>query len=335
MRFCSTRLVKAAGAGLAGLAVVGVAGASPLGAQESSFQATASADGFRTSFGAPGRFAVGEFADFGSPVAQAVLNSLGESKAFASAPYPGANVIAGPGTLAGFTPLPNPGEYPFYVSSTYPAAPETALNQPGLSLKAASEELSSAAEASHGGGSSENVVGFSAAKSSVRLDGGSVVAESMSAVKAVHLGPLAIGAINAQAKATRGLDGAIKRDSSLDFQAVSIAGQAVGVSTAGLTLAGSALPLPDSSPLLQALDQAGIAVRYVGQLETSDGIVSGGLVVTQTMSPPDGGPPAIVQLSFGRAVARVTGEPAPADGGSEKVQASSVGLLGLIRRGWA
>ena len=77
-----------------------VAGGEEAPAQPSSYEAVASAEGFRFSFGAPGFVAVDTFIDGGGPVSQSVIDGLGNSRAFASLPYPGDLAITGPG-LAG------------------------------------------------------------------------------------------------------------------------------------------------------------------------------------------------------------------------------------------
>jgi hypothetical protein len=110
---------------IAVLAVVGLASAgiawSPAGADDfTSFEARATAEGFRFTFGAPGFVAVDTFIDGGGPVASSVLDGLGNSQSFASLAYPSDNAISGPGLVAGLTGLPSPPPYPFYVNSSYP-----------------------------------------------------------------------------------------------------------------------------------------------------------------------------------------------------------------------
>src|SRR5438445_6738615 len=79
---------------------------------ESSFNGVAGADGVRlTVFNATAPVAQTPV-DGGGPTAQASLDSLGSSKAFASYPYPGDILIAVPGLLAGLTGLPAPPGYP-------------------------------------------------------------------------------------------------------------------------------------------------------------------------------------------------------------------------------
>ena len=115
--------------------------AAPSGADGGgSFSAVASSSGLRLSVTAPGYAAVQELTDFGFPVAQATVDSLGESSGFASYPYPGGTFLAGPGTLAGFAGqgLPPFLAYPFIVSSSYPGQPESKADPPGYQLASTS-----------------------------------------------------------------------------------------------------------------------------------------------------------------------------------------------------
>ena len=133
---------RSAGRPVLGVAT-GVAGGAEAPAAPTSYEAVASAEGVRFSFGAPGFVAVDTFIDGGGPVSQSVIDGLGNSRAFASLPYPGDLAISGPGLLAGLTGLPSPPPYPFYVSSSHPTTPEAKVAQPGYELVATSAESSS------------------------------------------------------------------------------------------------------------------------------------------------------------------------------------------------
>src|ERR1041384_2164151 len=127
-RLCRRRSFGTRALGLAGASVLlgsvvlatasTVAGGAEAPAQPTSYEAVASAEGFRFSWGAPGFVAVDTFIDGGGPVSQSVIDGLGNSRAFASLPYPGDLAISGPGLLAGLTGLPSPPPYPFYVQSS-------------------------------------------------------------------------------------------------------------------------------------------------------------------------------------------------------------------------
>ena len=78
--------------------------------------------------------AVDTFIDGGGPVAQSILDGLGNSQSFASLPYPSDNAISGPGLVAGLTGLPSPPPYPFYVNSSYPTQEKAEFARPGINL---------------------------------------------------------------------------------------------------------------------------------------------------------------------------------------------------------
>ena len=303
--------------------VIAVAGPQTAGADDSgAFSAIASASSFRVRFGSPGRFAVDYYVDAASPVSQAVVNGLGVSSAFASAPYPGETVVAGRGTFAGVTGLPNPGNYPFFVATSYPSKTDNSAGVAGYGLKAHSEETSSTATADSGGWAGDNALLAGRATSNAsRDDSGTVKATSQSDSKAITIGDvLRIANATATASVVRAPGSESVRTADFSATGVSIAGQAVGLSEKGFTVAGTNIPLPDSSPLRAALSERGISVTYLNRIETPDGVTSPGFMISQTGTPPDGGPATVFQVVLGQAVAYVTnsavaGLPAPsADG---------------------
>ncbi|MDQ1504000.1 MAG: hypothetical protein QOD57_1727 [Actinomycetota bacterium] len=311
------------GASLAATAaggVIAVAGPQAAGADDSgAFSAIASASSFRVLFGSPGRFAVDYYIDGGAPVAQAVVNGLGTSTAFASAPYPGETAVAGPGLVAGFTGLPNPGNYPLYVATSYPSKTDNNAGMVGYDLKAHSEEASSTATAASGGSAGENaLLAGKATSTASRDDSGAVKANSQSDTKPITIGDtLRIANATATASVVRAPGAEPVRTADFSATGVSIAGQAVGLTEKGFTVAGTNAPLPDSSPLRKALSERGITVTYLHQSDTPEGVVSPGLMITQTGTAPDGGPATVFQVALGQAVAYVTnsavaGIPAPA-----------------------
>jgi hypothetical protein len=120
----------APGLGLLALLVGGPLGAAAQGAEgfKGTFGALASADAVRVTWLVPHAPVSDTVFDAGGPSAQATLDSLGASQAWASYPYPGENVVTGPAIIAGASGgqinLP---AYPFWVGSDYPTTPTTAL----------------------------------------------------------------------------------------------------------------------------------------------------------------------------------------------------------------
>ena len=97
---------------------------------------------------------------------------------------------------------------------------------------------------------------------------------------------------------------------------MTIAGQTVGFSDKGFTFAGTNTPIPQDNPLLAALAQAKITVRYLARIDNPDGVVSPGLVVRQEQATP-GGPTMVFEYKFGQMAAHATVSGSPTSIGSE------------------
>lgn len=316
------RAVRVTGAvGLLAAAVLGVASGVAQGdeapAQPSSYEAVASAEGFRFSFGAPGFVAVDTFIDGGGPVSQSVIDGLGNSHAFASLPYPGDLAITGPGLLAGLTGLPSPPPYPFYVSSSHPTAPEGKVAQPGYELTATSADASSKGSTMTGGGQGDGPSGSSIGKTVTtalttrNATSGAVTAVATGTADVINIGGvLRIGQVDAKAKVIRSPGTDPTREASFVINGVTIAGQTVGFSEKGFTFAGTNVPIPAGNPLTEALRQSKITVEYLARTDNPDGVVSPGLVIRQEQATP-GGPTMVFRYVFGRmaAFATVSGSP--------------------------
>jgi hypothetical protein len=295
------------------MAIVGLVAAaiawSPAGAADlTSFDARAQAEGFRFSFGAPGFVAVDTFIDGGGPVSQSVLDGLGNSQSFASLPYPSDNAISGPGLVAGLTGAPSPPPYPFYVNSSYPTQEKATFAQPGINLEATSSDLATEGiAASGGGGNGSSVFAVSAHTSSNRDDAtGNIIAEALTTADMINIGgvlKIASGAVSA--KVTRSAGGDPVRESSFHLDGVNISDTAVGFNDKGFVFAGSGAPIPADNPLMQALRQAGIDVRYLAAANDDNGVTSPGLVITQHAQFP-GSPNMIFTYVLGRASAHAT-----------------------------
>jgi hypothetical protein len=320
-RSIGKRAACLAGCGLLGTAVLamatGVAGGAEAPDAPTSYEAVASAEGVRFSFGAPGFTAVDTFIDGGGPVSQSVIDGLGNSRAFASLPYPGDLAISGPGLLAGLTGLPSPPPYPFYVVSSHPTTPEAKVAQPGYELIATSTESSSQGSTMTGGaqgsGSSASAIGSTMTKAVTSRDAASgvVTAEATGTADVINIGGvLRIGQVDAKAKVTRGPGTEPTREASFVINGMMIAGQTVGFSEKGFTFGGTNTPIPQGNPLTEALKQAKITVQYLTRIDNPDGVVSPGLVIRQEQATP-GGPTMVIRYVFGQmaASATVSGSP--------------------------
>lgn len=308
------RALALAGALLLSLGGVGVAGLAGVSAQTSpgpsltSFDAAAGADGVRVGVFITGFPLVNQVVDVGAPSAQAVLNGIGKSQAYAAMPYPGDDVLTLPGTVFPVLGLPSPPPYPLIASSDASTSPQAAVNQPGLSLSAKSDPGSSTATATAGGGAG---VGSAESTATTKVDGstGAVTAVSDCSADVVSLqGVLRIGHVEAKAHAAQGIEGTTL-DSSFSAEGVSVAGVSVSVSDKGIVLPGGSTPVPNTSGLSPVLDKAGVSMKVLPVEKHEHSIVAGGLVVSVNVPAPTGS--TIVSYTFGRASASATGSVEP------------------------
>jgi hypothetical protein len=283
----------------------------PLGvrpaAAVASYRAAALADGMRMSFEAVNAPATNVPLDAGFPVAQAELDSLGNSKSFASHPYPGDAAVAMPGLIAGVSngQISLPG-YPFYVHADYPLVPEQKIDQGSYQLQASAQQGGSRALARSGvaiAGSDGLALASSEATTQRRDD--AVTASATSEVRAFSVGPLRIGRIRAEASVRRGTGGTVDREAALDVTTMSVGDTAVGFTPKGLVVAGSNQPLPGDSPLWEVLTTAGITVRYLAPRESDTAVVSPGIEVRWTREVEGPITPLTFTWILARAVARV------------------------------
>jgi hypothetical protein len=293
-------------AGVVGLAGLTLAVTPPAGAQSIRYTASAAADGARLSVTVPGATVVDQIIDGGGPTAQAMASSLGSSSALAAQPYPGELAIIGPGLGASLIGAPQPPAYPFVAASRHPSAPEQKVEpNPGYSLVARSGEDFSDATARSGSGNDAGKVLLTEATASVKATADHVSAEAANRVEALTVGPLAIGSVLSSARVSRKPDTDPERASSLVVTGVSIAGQPVGFTEAGFVVAGTAVPLPPSDPLLAALSSAGVALSYLKADSTPTGVIAPGLRIVTRQEVPGAGRTATVSLTLGRASAGV------------------------------
>ncbi len=250
-----------------------------------SFSGTASADGIRMSLKIPDFLIVENFLDGPGPSAQASLDSLGTSQAFASMPYPGETVVALPGLLSILTGKSMP-SYPFYISTSNPTSPDSHVDQPGYHLAAHSDSTSSSASARSGEETTSGSKGgsFSTVSVSVEPDG-TLVSRSGTLVD-LTLGPIQLSGFEVTAKVERSPDGEVKRASNLRVSHLSLAGTPIGVTDHGLVVGSSALPLDALGAVSQMVSQGETTVQFLPVDETADSIRSAGLFIKTSLQLP-------------------------------------------------
>lgn len=234
------RRVAAAGSALValigGVAVFATPG---LASATSPYDGTASAYGFDSTI-SNSSIPLGLVIQGAGPVAQAHLDSLQNSDAFSSFPYPG-DVAAGlpgvAGVLFGGLPLP---AYPVIVTTQAGDPPKTA-DGPGIALSAHSQNQSSEAKAVVG---SDAVGATSLARVTYDAADG-LLSHAETAVKGLDLfNFLRISGVQSIAEARRDAGGALATLSSTSINRISIPGLAV---TLPPTTPGC-IPLPNPIP---------------------------------------------------------------------------------------
>jgi hypothetical protein len=137
---------------------------------------------------------------------------------------------------------------------------------------------------------------------------GTVTSTASSSAEAFSVaGVFRIGRVSSMAKVVDRPDGDPERETSMVVGEMTIAGQTVSLTPKGLALPGSSTPLPDGSPLLEALAGAGIDVRYLAAEDSADGVVAPGVEVRLTHPIPNAPAPGVAVYRFGRASASATG----------------------------
>ena len=271
-------------AGLVSAMVAGPLSPSAQGAPgyQGTFAAVAAADAVRVTWIVPHAPASDTIMDFGGPSAQATLDSIGGSQAFASFPYPGENAVTAPALIAGASGgqinLPS---YPFWVGSTYPVAPKSESGSGPYAIKAESTDTSSTSSASVGlaseGQASLGLARSSASTVSAR-DG--VTAQGATEVTAFAVGPLKLGQVLSSAKAVFSPDGQVRREADTRVTGAMVGDTPVAFTDKGLVIGSSPVPA-DPKPIEEALAAAKIGLEYMPRQDTDAGVVAPAIRVTQ------------------------------------------------------
>ena len=316
MRDRSTRIglvaVLATAALAAGAMAAGPVNAANAGEPDQPYQGTysasAQADGLRVTMTLPAAPLSNTVADVGGPTAQAVLDSNGASQAFASFPYPGANLAVAGGLIKGASngQIPAP-DYPFYVVAYNPAVPEQEVGSGPYAIKAQSNGTSSQGTASAGLQSpGVGTLGRAEAQASTRSSASAVTGSAGSRVQGLAVGPLEIGEVVSSATTALGADGKLDRRAETRLVAAKVGLTPVVLDGNGLSAGGTAGPAADTKAVQAALAQAGITVKLFAREDTPTGVVAPVIRIVQTQSQSG----ATVTYTIGGAAAFVRGAPA-------------------------
>ena len=268
------------------------------------YSGQASADGIRATLALRDYLIVEDFVDGGGPTAQASLDSLGDSTAFSSMPYPGGTGVGATGlvsTLSGKS-LPS---YPFYVTSQNPSNPVETVRQPGYLMHAESGPERSAAQTQLGSSTTtgEEVGSFSTA--SVDFVGGTITSLGEARTR-LAVGALQLNGAFSRAVVTVAPGGEATKTSTFET-ALRIGNTVIGVTDKGLVIGDQNAPLDPARQVEQAVTQAGVTVKFLPAVETADSILSSGLEIRVEQAIPNlGTAKGVVSYIVGRSFAQAT-----------------------------
>ncbi len=256
--------------------------------------------------------------DGGQSVAQAQLDSLGTSRAFAASAYPGSTVLALPGLIGTVTKGQVNSEqiprYPLYVNSSDPTRPSDHQTVGTYDLGADSSSVESRATATDGA---------TKGAASVTVDPvtGDVVARAVTTIAAVRVtDQLTVNGVRSLAEVRQSPAGEIKRASTFEVSSVVILGQQATITAEGLSLLDQKVPIggvvqPTLQPLLAALAAQGTTIELVPSQELPDGVITTALRITTTAVAPaalaSGVSSITTTFTFGGNVASVSNQTLP------------------------
>lgn len=316
---------------------LGLVSASAASVSPPGFQSTASAFGVLVSADLPGAPLTDTPLDSGGPSGEASLDSLGEGVGYAAFPDPGQFVISLPGLVAGLLStgaaglppihLPQLPAYPFEVTANS-TTPTASIGAGAYNISAATGQTYSTGKATAGlqidaAGNTALLTGSSSIKVN---DDGSVVATATSDLQGLTIGPVTLGEITSTATETLSNDGTITPSSSLSITSVRVGTLPITVSTKGLNVAGTSVPLPVSTVLNKALAADDIKLSFVAAQNLKNLVVAPALDITGPLPTKEiGTKNGTFDLTVGSATASITATaPAP----PTSVGASGAGSVG-------
>ncbi len=264
----------------------------------------ASADGVRATVALRDYLIIEDFVDGGGPTAQAALDSLGESTAYSSLPYPGATGVALPGLISTLSGKSVP-SYPFYVTSQNPSNPTETVRQPGYLMHAESAAERSAAQTQLGSSTNTGEELGTFANASVDFVGGTITSLGEARTR-LAVGALQLNGAFSRAVVTVAPGGKVTKSSTFET-ALRIGNTVIGVTDKGLVVGDQNAPLDPARQVEQAITQAGVTVKFLPAVETADSILSSGLEISMQQAIPNvGTAKGVVSYIIGRTFAQAT-----------------------------
>jgi hypothetical protein len=255
---------------------------------------------------------------YGTPASAASLvDSVGQSTAWAAAPYPGDIMVGaadnGNGALVG-AGLPGIfASYPFYVETN--GSQDKVQDQSGNRLVAHSEQYMSSSDARSGlitGDFLAALQAQAATRSSVDPATGELVGVADSRLDAFRFtDKLQIGRSVAHAKVTKATGQELVKESSFTIGSIIVNGVEMSYGDGGFKFGDQAPSSPgDPKPLFDALKAAGITVEILPATGTENSIESAGMKISQATDYGSG--QQRISFIIGRVSAAIRGEAKPA-----------------------
>lgn len=197
-------------AAFAGAGILATGSQAQAGVDDVTFAATTSAYGMELRLTNPS-IPTGIPIEGSGPTTTANLNSLPDSTAFASFPYPGETGANATGLVAGLTGLPVP-PYPFYIFARNGSPPPTGGHYPGIDLSARTTDNISTSKAV----AFTDASGYVAESTISQAKDGSVTAVSTATQNGMRIGDtLVLAGVESMAQAVFDSGGKVTTDSSL------------------------------------------------------------------------------------------------------------------------
>ncbi|MGQ0845744.1 MAG: hypothetical protein ACT4QF_16610 [Sporichthyaceae bacterium] len=250
----------------------------PAGNGGGTFSGRAAADGVRLTLSVKDYLIVEDFVDGGGPTARATLDSLGESTAFSSLPYPGESGVAVPGLISTVSGKSVP-SYPFIVSSQFPSRPSDQVSQPGYLMKAESGDSKSAAQTSAGATTANGEEFGSFSTAGVDAVNGTITSTGEARTR-FAIGAFALNGAVSKASIVRTPDGKVIKKSSFEASAIRLGDLLIGVTEKGLIVGSESTPLDPASAVSESITSSGITVSFLPAVQTKDSVLSSGLVIS-------------------------------------------------------
>lgn len=257
-------------------------------------------------------------ADPGNAVAQAQIDSLGTSAAFASSAYPGASVVTLDGTLAvltnGMVGSEEVPPYPLIAKSEYPLRPEDTVEAGSLRMRAESTAVTSRGSATDG-------LGRGAAVARYDTSTEKVIARADTRFGLIKLGELlTIQGAHSLAEVRQSPSAELERTSVFDVSTLTVMGVDMTVGSHGLALEEEVVAMPREDgmgiqPVLDALAEHGVELTFFPAEEFDGGVQTAGLEITVVQAPPpslaSGVESVVTTITLGGNMASVDNRAAP------------------------